>query len=136
MFLHSEQGKGNAPSHESRRGFLKSLAAIAVAGQASARARQKPSSPASGPRLAYVGTYSSPQGPEGAMGRGQGIYLFEMNPATGALAQRELFARDDNPAWLAFDPTRLNTTTSPRSGAFEKIRPGMSGRPSGREKRL
>ena len=29
----------------------------------------------------YVGTYSSPQGPEGSKGRGSGIYLFDMDIA-------------------------------------------------------
>jgi len=124
MFLHNEQGKVNAPSHNSRRGFLKGLAALAVAGQASARARQNPSNPTKGPRLAYVGTYSSPQGPEGATGRGQGIYLFEMNPATGALTQRELFARDDNPAWLAFDPSRTHLYSANEITNFQATKSG------------
>jgi len=56
--------------------------------------------------LAYVGTYSSPQGPEGSKGRGEGIYLFEMDPATGELAKRELFEDPLNPSWLAFHPSR------------------------------
>src|SRR5580704_3319175 len=56
---------------------------------------------AKGPVLAYVGTYSSPDGPEGSKGRGQGIYLFEMNPATGALTQREVIPNDANPSCLA-----------------------------------
>ena len=51
--------------------------------------------------LAYVGAYSSPQGPEGSIGHGQGIYLFEMNPATGALYQRAVFPSDFNSSWLA-----------------------------------
>lgn len=63
--------------------------------------------PQSGPArtLAYVATYSSPQGPEGSRGRGQGIYLFEMNPASGALTRRDLFLNDANPSWLAFHPS-------------------------------
>lgn len=56
--------------------------------------------------LAYVGSYSSPQGPEGAVGHGQGIYLLEMDPATGVLRQRDVFPNDANPSWLAFDPSR------------------------------
>jgi 6-phosphogluconolactonase (cycloisomerase 2 family) len=92
----------------SRRAFLKSSAAFAVAAPAFARAQEREASSAPPPILTYVGTYSSPQGPEGALGRGQGIYLFAMNPATGALAARELFANDANPAWLAFDPSRTH----------------------------
>ena len=59
---------------------------------------------ANGPILAYVGTYSSPEGPEGSKGNGQGIYLFQMDPATGALTQRDLFPNDSNPSWLALSP--------------------------------
>ncbi len=67
-----------------------------------------PSLPALGARhsiLAYVGTYSSPQGPEGSKGNGQGIYLFRMDPSTGALTNRELFEDKFNPSWLAFHPS-------------------------------
>jgi 6-phosphogluconolactonase len=53
--------------------------------------------------LLYVGTYSSPDGPEGSKGNGQGIYLFEMDPATGSLAQHDLVRNDSNPSWLALD---------------------------------
>src|SRR5580700_3460761 len=75
------------------------------------------------PILAYVGTYSSPQGPEGSRGNGQGIYLFEMNPATGALTQRAVFPSNANPSWLAFDPSKTHlyaaneTATSPGSSS-------------------
>jgi 6-phosphogluconolactonase len=55
--------------------------------------------------MAFVGTYSSPQGPEGSNGRGQGIYLFEMNRSSGALTKRELFEDGLNPSWLAFHPS-------------------------------
>ncbi|MGH9430268.1 MAG: lactonase family protein [Terriglobia bacterium] len=55
------------------------------------------------PVLVYVGSYSSPQGPEGSVGRGKGIYLFEMNPATGELALRQVFPEASNPSWLALD---------------------------------
>ncbi len=54
--------------------------------------------------LAIAGTYSSPQGPEGSPGRGQGIYVFEMDPASGALSQREIIPNDSNPSWLALHP--------------------------------
>ena len=90
----------------SRRKFLKGAAALGVAAPAFAAA--PPSSTHSGhhPIFAYVGSYSLPQGPDGSIGRGQGIYLFEMNPATGALVQRELFRRDTNPSFMAFDSSR------------------------------
>jgi 6-phosphogluconolactonase len=58
--------------------------------------------------MAYVGSYSSPQGPEGSHGNGQGIYLFEMDPETGALSHREVFPNGSNPSWLAFDPAKTH----------------------------
>ena len=92
----------------SRRGFLKVAAALAVSPPAFSGTQKKHAGGRMKPVRAYVGTYSSPQGPEGAMGRGQGIYLFEMDPATGTLVQREMFPNDSNPAWLAFDPSRTH----------------------------
>lgn len=77
----------------SRRSLLQSAAAMALA-------------PARHPILAYVASYSSPQGPEGSHGNGQGIYLFEMNPASGALSQRAVFPNGSNPSWLALDASR------------------------------
>jgi 6-phosphogluconolactonase (cycloisomerase 2 family) len=46
--------------------------------------------------LAYVGTYSSP-------GNGKGIYLFEMNPASGELNLVDLAAAAPNASWLLLD---------------------------------
>jgi 6-phosphogluconolactonase len=58
---------------------------------------------ASGQRtLAYVGTYSTPV--DGG-GNGKGIYLFEMNPATGELSLIELAAEAHNAGWLSLDPS-------------------------------
>jgi 6-phosphogluconolactonase len=94
----------------SRRGFLAGAAALAAA---------KAAAPAANPILAYVGTYSSPQGPEGSKGNGEGIYLFEMNPATGALRQRELFANGSNPSWLAFDRSKTHLYSANEISNFE-----------------
>jgi 6-phosphogluconolactonase (cycloisomerase 2 family) len=74
--------------------------------------------------LAYVGTYSSPQGPEGSKGNGQGIYLFQMNPATGALSQCGLFADEGNPAWLAFDPSRTHLYAANETAVFRGTNSG------------
>jgi 6-phosphogluconolactonase (cycloisomerase 2 family) len=60
------------------------------------------------PVRAYVGTYSSPQGPEGSKGRGQGIYLFDVDSQSGYLTQRSLFKDETNPAWIAIDRTRTH----------------------------
>jgi 6-phosphogluconolactonase (cycloisomerase 2 family) len=65
-----------------------------------------------------VGTYSSPQGPEGSRGHGQGIYVFEMNPASSALTQREIIANDENPAWLALAPSGAHLYSANEIGNF------------------
>lgn len=92
----------------SRRGFLWTASGLCGAIPAISDAKQKRPASAGRPILACVGTYSSPQGPEGSKGRGQGIYLFEMNPETGALSQREVTADDSNPSWLALDRSRTH----------------------------
>jgi 6-phosphogluconolactonase len=105
-----------------RRRFLKGAAAIAATASAFTRTGAGPNMSAGSaqrPILAYVGTYSSPQGPEGAQGRGQGIYLLEMNPATGVLKQRELFPNDANPACLAFDPSRTHLYSANEVPGFQ-----------------
>jgi 6-phosphogluconolactonase len=108
----------------SRRQFLGTAAALSAGGSLLARARQKQARRGNGPILAYVGTYSSPQGPEGSKGHGQGIYLFEMNPATGALLQREVFPDPSNPAWLAFDPSRTYLYAANETATFEGAHSG------------
>jgi 6-phosphogluconolactonase len=82
----------------SRRGFLKRAVPVAAAAFAAGRQSQ----------IAYAGTYSSPQGPEGSPGRGRGIYVFQADPATGGLSQRALIANDSNPSCLALDPSRTH----------------------------
>jgi 6-phosphogluconolactonase len=53
-------------------------------------------------QFAYVGTYTEPlDGP----GNGEGIYLFEMNPATGDLSFIKLAAKTASPSWLTFHPS-------------------------------
>jgi 6-phosphogluconolactonase len=88
----------------SRRRFVAHSAAVSAMLPSLARSGQAGGGQ-KGSRLAYVGTYSSPQGPEGSKGRGQGVYVFEMNSSTGALSQREVFEDGSNPAWLALDPS-------------------------------
>lgn len=91
-----------------RRGFLATAALPVVA-----LAQRE------GPQLAYVGTYTSPQGPEGSKGNGLGIYLFEVDRATGALSQREILANGSNPAWLAFDASRTHLYSANETPTYE-----------------
>ena len=110
MSSDDQQLQHNILPKPSRRNFLKSAAALAMAGPALACAPQgaektsEQASPSGKPRLVCVGTYSSPQGPEGHRGHGQGIYLFEMDPATGKLTPRGLTENPRNPSWLALNP--------------------------------
>src|SRR5579863_4875227 len=111
----------------SRRRFLRGAAALALAesvtgslpGRRVLGAGLESGARSANSILAYVGTYSSPQGPEGSKGRGEGIYLFEMNPATGALTERQVFANDSNPAWIAFDPSRTHLYSANETATFE-----------------
>ena len=85
---------------------------------------REPPATAGQPILAYVGSYSSPQGPEGSKGYGQGIYLFEMNPVSGALVQREVFANDSNPSWLALNPARTRLYAANETATYQGANSG------------
>ena len=119
--------QGETGGKTTRRRFLKGAAALAATAPALARAGVGPNKSATSPPrpiLAYVATYSSPQGPEGAQGRGRGIYLVEMNPATGTLEQREVFPNDGNPACLAFDPSRTHLYSANEVSGFQGTNSG------------
>jgi 6-phosphogluconolactonase len=107
----------------SRRGFLASTT-LAAAGASLRAAAQPLGPPARRPLLAYAGSYSSPQGAEGSKGNGKGIYLFEMHPDTGALIEREVFANDSNPSWLALNPARTHLYVANETTAFHGAKTG------------
>ncbi len=111
----------------SRRRFV-AATALAAAGAALPTAAQSPvQSPkpgAAGPTLVYVGSYSSPQGPEGSRGHGRGIYLFVMDQASGSLSLREVFANDDNPAWLALNPARTRLYSANETPTYKGANSG------------
>ncbi len=117
----------------SRRGFLSGAAGIAAMGLA----RNVDGAAANGPMLLYAGSYSSPQGAEGAKGNGPGIYLFEMNRATGDLKRREVFADGSNPSWLALNPAKTHLYVANETATFQGAKSGSVtafaiDRPSGR----
>jgi 6-phosphogluconolactonase (cycloisomerase 2 family) len=96
-----------------RRCFIQEAAILAAVAPLGAHAQ-----PASRRVVAYVGTYSSPAG----SGRGEGIHILEMDPATGALAQRDVLKTAANPSWLALNRggTHLyaaNEVAAPETGA-------------------
>jgi len=97
----------------SRREFLKRAAFTAVAAPAMALAS------AGRPVLAYVATYSSPQGPEGSVGHGQGIHIFELDPATGALKPHAVVASGLNPSHLAPDASWTHVYSANETPTFE-----------------
>jgi len=68
-------------------GGLGALCALACVPLAAAGAKK--------PRFAYVGTYTP---------NGGGIYLFEVDPASGEMTQRDLFGDIRNPSWIALNP--------------------------------
>jgi 6-phosphogluconolactonase (cycloisomerase 2 family) len=128
-------GRSALVAKTSRRRFLKDAAGVAVAGTLNGSlAREQPQPPVARARfeprppnkriLAYVGTYSSPQGPEGSKGYGEGIYLFETNPATGALRRVEVFADNSNPSWLALDPSRTHLYAGNEATEFQGRKSG------------
>ncbi len=110
----------SSDSYVLRRRFLQgTAAALGRAWPAIGQERRKSGDGAAGPGLAYVGTYSSPEGPEGSKGNGQGIYLFDVDRATGALSPREVFADGSNPAWLAFDATRTHLYSANETPTYQ-----------------
>jgi 6-phosphogluconolactonase (cycloisomerase 2 family) len=105
----------------SRRSFLKRAAMLAGAPTLAAQSDRRA---APNRRPLAVATYSSPQGPEGSKGYGEGIYLFEMDAANGRLSRRAVFQNLDNPSWLALDPTGAYLYSANETDAY-------SGAPSG-----
>jgi 6-phosphogluconolactonase len=106
----------------SRREFLKGAAIVSGARSLAAQSVNAP--PARRSPLVYVGTYSSPQGPEGSKGNGEGIYLFEMDPATGRLSPREVFRNAANPSCLAFDATRTHLYAANETATYQETNSG------------
>ena len=79
-----------------RRGVLLGGGAV-IAAAASAPSRRALAQSQPGERLAYVGCYT----PEG-----EGIVLFRINTATGAMTQVKVFSGISNPSWIELDAQR------------------------------
>jgi 6-phosphogluconolactonase len=119
MLLEQTQSQDDPTGAASRRRFLKGAAALAVTGPALARSPGKEFGSEGRSTLAYVGTYSSPEGPEGSRGNGKGIYLFDVNASTGVLSQREVYEDASNPSWLAFNPSKTHLYAANETETFQ-----------------
>jgi 6-phosphogluconolactonase (cycloisomerase 2 family) len=86
--------------HLSRRKFLRDAAGVWVASSSFGALRLRA---AQGKVCAYVGTYTTAV--DGG-GDGEGIYLFDMDSATGELSNRRLAAKTPNPSWIAIHPSK------------------------------
>ncbi|MCB1210154.1 MAG: lactonase family protein, partial [Verrucomicrobiales bacterium] len=92
---------------QSRRSFIKALAASSIAGPLVAASN-------SGPLIAYVGTYTSPLQNMRATqvdlppGNGRGIHLFEVDRATGAMTPCGLVEMGTSPSCLALNPAKTH----------------------------
>ena len=97
-----------------RRQFVKDatfLAAAPVVGGLSAQAQ----TPAKGPVFAYIGTYSSGGNTNG----GRGIHIFEVDPTTGGLTERDVLVTPSNPSALALGRTRTHLYAGNEVSNFE-----------------
>ncbi len=90
----------NSEHAVSRRVFLKGAAAVSFAHPVLAMAQMAVKSKKV---FGYVGTYT---GEPGSGSNGEGIYRFAMNAETGALTERTLAAKSNNPSWIAIHPSK------------------------------
>ncbi len=81
---------------------MRRIALLALIGLASAPPAQAPAQDASaGPMVrVYVGTYTAPNN------KSRGIYLLELDPATGTLASKGVAAESSSPSFLAIHPNK------------------------------
>jgi 6-phosphogluconolactonase (cycloisomerase 2 family) len=87
----------------SRRDFLRSAAAAALANATLGMAQNAAHSVVRRRTIAYVGTYT---GEVGAGSNGEGIYRFEMDSTSGKLARQTLVAKTPDPSWIAIHPSK------------------------------
>src|SRR5262245_32796512 len=97
-----------------RRDFVRDasiLAAAPVVATLGARGQSQQK----GPVLAYVGTYSSGGNTNG----GRGIHVFEVDPATGALTERDALVTPSNPSALVLGRSRTHLYAGNEVSNFE-----------------
>ena len=87
----------------SRRKFIQSASALAIAYSPLSQALNTKVRPGTGKMLAYVGTDT---GAIDGKANGKGIYLFEMDSSSGRLSFVKLAAEARNPSWLCLDPSQ------------------------------
>ena len=80
-----------------RREFIAGTASIITVAAAGGCASTTANRPL--PKFAYVGCYTTKQ----RNGRGEGISVHRIDPASGAWTQTQLVKTTDNPSWLTFD---------------------------------
>ena len=107
---------GGLPSTFSRRTLLKGAVAVTVAASAPKAFGQPPTGAPRGTVWLYIGTYTGGPGPRGRSG--EGIYLSELDLATGELTILRLVApalptsgatpSTASPSTIALDPTRTH----------------------------
>jgi 6-phosphogluconolactonase (cycloisomerase 2 family) len=107
----------------SRRTFMKSAAALTVAGS-SLGARNALGAGSEGRRFAYVGTYTEPGD---SRGNGEGIYRFAMDAASGELSRREVVARSPNPSSVTIHPSKRYLYAVNEVANFEGNNGSLSG---------
>jgi 6-phosphogluconolactonase (cycloisomerase 2 family) len=105
-----------------RRRFLGALPAFALTPALGPFADTRARGSAQRGVLAYVGTYSS--GPPANNGRG--IHIFSVDPATGALAERDVLLTPANPSALALHPLRTHLYAGNEVSNFEGGKTGSA----------
>ena len=97
-----------------RRQFVKDATFLAAAPMVGGLGRRDQAAP-KGPVFAYIGTYSSGGNTNG----GRGIHIFEVDPATGGLIERDVLVTPSNPSALALGRTRTHLYAGNEVSNFE-----------------
>jgi 6-phosphogluconolactonase (cycloisomerase 2 family) len=116
------------PFNGSRRSFFKAFAALAGTTPLIASSLQGNTDEASGPLMAYVGTFSSPLRDvlptqvDLPPGNGRGIHVFQMNRVTGAMTPAGVYSVGTSPSCLVLNDagTRLYSGNETDRGGDDK----------------